>query len=217
MFDAEIAAYVKPYTIVGEDRLNQLLKGIEYVEFNNIPGDYIEIGVLRGGCIIAMILKLIQLGKKRKIHLYDTFSGMTAPTEHDVDYQGNPGIDVCGLPNLLCSLENVKSNIDNVLKNYGYPSELIEYHVGDICKTPIEKIPKQIALLRLDTDFYESTKFELDYFEPNLSENNGKHGMVIIDDYGHWNGCRKAVDEFLLKNNRIIRKIDYTGIYFTKL
>ena len=84
----------------------------------------------------------------------------------------------------------------------------IVYHIGDIVKTDISLIPT-LALLRLDTDWYESTKFELTFFEPKVSTN----GFIIVDDYGHWKGCRKAVDEFGPVN---VQTIDYTGIWWRK-
>jgi O-methyltransferase len=85
------------------------------------------------------------------------------------------------------------------------------YHVGDIVETI--KVPSPIAVLRLDTDWYESTKFELETFYPHVSPG----GYVIIDDYGHWKGCKQAVDEFLALNPGItLTTIDYTGRYFIK-
>jgi O-methyltransferase len=107
-----------------------------------------------------------------------------------------------------CDLDSV---IHNINSNTEYPKDLIKYHVGDILKTKF--IPDKISLLRLDTDWYESTKFELDNFYDKVSIG----GIVIIDDYGHWSGCKKAVDEFLLIHPEIeIEKIDYTGIKFIK-
>jgi len=93
---------------------------------------------------------------------------------------------------------------------------LINYHKGDICKT--EFIPDAISVLRLDTDWYESTKFELDHFYDKVSSG----GLIIIDDYGWWKGCKKAVDEFLDSRNANqdkkinIQPIDMEGVYIVK-
>ena len=77
-----------------------------------------------------------------------------------------------------------------------------------------ENIPKKIALLRLDTDWYQSTKIELEVLWDRLEPG----APCIIDDYGHWNGCRKAVNEFFekLQKNYKAEKIDYTGIRIFK-
>lgn len=108
----------------------------------------------------------------------------------------------------ISHLDEVKTNIEN---NIHIPKNNIHYIVGDITKT--QTFPDKIAILRLDTDFYESTSFELAHFYEKVSSG----GYIIIDDYGHWKGCRKAVDEFLIKHPEIkLHIIDYTGVYFIK-
>jgi hypothetical protein len=88
---------------------------------------------------------------------------------------------------------------------------MVQYHVGDILKNTY--YPERIALLRLDTDWYESTAHELAKFYDLVVPG----GVVIIDDYGHWAGARKAVDEFLATRPEItLQQIDYTGVYFIK-
>jgi hypothetical protein len=108
----------------------------------------------------------------------------------------------------IASLEEVKNNINS---NINISSDRITYVVGDILKNSV--FPESIAVLRLDTDFYDSTVYELTHFYNLVSPG----GYVIIDDYGHWKGCRKAVDEFLQKHPEIkLQTIDYTGVYFIK-
>lgn len=211
MNDQDIINFVSPYTSVSQERIINVLNLIDNVHKNNIPGDFIEIGVWKGGLIMAMALKCIQLGIDRKIHAYDTFEGMTNPTYDDVDMNNQHAINIFEKVKCVSLLEETKANINKA--NYSN----IEYHVGDILKTDAKVIPRKIALLRLDTDWYESTKFELENFEKNVV----KEGFIIIDDYGHWKGCRKAVDEFLSvgggKGKEIeINKIDYTGIWWQK-
>lgn len=206
MEDSKIIEFVSPYTLLSHERLYNILKCIEILEKENIPGDLIEIGVYKGGAIMAMALKCMQLASNRKIIAYDTFEGMTVPTSHDISYKGTIADEKD--PNLQCksSFEQTKANIDKT----GYPN--VEYVKGDILLQKKEEVPQTIALLRLDTDWYESTKYELDIFEPNVM----KGGFVIVDDYGHWLGCKKAVDEFLELQPYEKISVDYTGIYWRK-
>lgn len=208
MEDSKIIEFVSPYTLLSHERLQNILDSISTLEKENIPGDLIEIGVFKGGAIMAMALKCKQLNCNRKIIAYDTFEGMTLPTSYDITFQGLEAKNNYVMPDIKCasSFENTKANIDKAeYKN-------IEYVIGDILLQKKEDVPKKIALLRLDTDWYESTKYELEIFEPNVM----KGGFVIVDDYGHWLGCRKAVDEFQSIKNNTICAIDYTGIYWRK-
>jgi hypothetical protein len=142
---------------------------------------------------MAICAKLVQLGvRDRVVHLYDTFEGMTAPTEADT-------LIVTGArPNMSDPNVLVHSPLDRVKRNLsliGYPEEMIRYHVGDITRVAAEDVPERIAFLRLDTDWYESTKFELEVFVPRVSAG----GVVAQDDYGWWSGATKAVDEHLAR------------------
>jgi hypothetical protein len=190
---------------------------IEHIIKNSIEGDVVEIGVWRGGSMLAMLLTLEELNTTdRKIHLYDTFDGMTEPTEYDV-IGGESALDFTKRHyktddiSVMCkvTLDEVKNNIET---NSNYPKELISYHKGDIVKT--NYFPEKIALLRLDTDWYESTKFEMDNFYDRVSIG----GVIIIDDYNAWDGSKKAVDEFLLERNISVNIIDATGgaVFFIK-
>lgn len=214
MDDQEILHAVLPYTVCSSERVQNVLMLVESCITNEIPGDFVEIGVFRGGILMAMALKCKQMGATRKIYGYDTYSGMTAPTKEDTDRGGVPAEIFMTKESELydetifctCSLEDVKAAVEPT----GYP--FVEYCVGDIRQTDLTKIPSPIALLRLDTDWYESTAFELRHFEPHVS----KDGFVIIDDYGHWNGSRKAVDEFFETNTYRKVRIDYSGLFWQK-
>ena len=204
--DDYIVQMVRPFTMTSEERIRNVLKCVEAVIKNNIAGDFIEIGVWRGGIIMAMAMKCIQMGDtSRTIHAYDTFEGMTTPSHDDVDHNGKRAEDI--LESVLCrsTFEETKKAID--LVNYPH----VQYHKGDIMKANLSEIPDNIAILRLDTDWYELTKFEIEHFVPKVSA----YGFVIIDDYGHWQGCHKAVDEYLHTHTHITPiPIDYTGIYW---
>lgn len=203
--EEEIISFVRPYTSVSTERILQVLNSVNYIIENNIPGDFAEIGVWKGGLIMAMAKRLLQLGKNRTIHVYDTFDGMTEAGQYDIDCSGNLAVDI--FDKVLCrsSYEETVANINIV----NYPN--IVYHVGDIRNVDVKTIPN-LALLRLDTDWYDLTKFELIHFEPKVVES----GIIIIDDYGHWAGCKKAVDEFLQVSPQQIFRSDYTGIHWIK-
>ena len=200
MQDAEIVEFVRPYTSLSTERIQNVLTLVERVVQENIPGDLAEVGVWKGGVLMAMALKCKQLGVVRRIHAYDTFSGMTAPGTHDIDLDGHKAADIWNYVKCEVSYEDVLRNVALV----EYPD--IEFHRGDI--THAKEFPV-FALLRLDTDWYESTKYELTYMEPNVS----LYGFIIVDDYGHWRGARKAVDEFAPVG---LHKIDYTGVWWQK-
>lgn len=200
---------VKDLTLLQMERVIANIESVDHVINNNIDGDIVEIGVYKGGSILSILLRLEEKNILDKtIHLYDTFEGMTESSELDIDLNNVKAKDAMEYYLCKCDLDSV---INNINSNTDYPKNLIKYHVGDIVKTNF--IPDKISILRLDTDWYESTKFELDNFFHKVSIG----GVVIIDDYGHWNGCKKAVDEFLLFHPEIqIKKIDYTGIKFIK-
>jgi hypothetical protein len=202
MNDEEIIKFVRDYTSVSRERLLNLLNCVENVIKNDIPGDLIEIGVWKGGLIMAMALKCKQMKSNRTIRAYDTFFGMTQLCELD----GVPNNIITDDIRCYSSFEETKKNIDMCKYNY------IVYHKGDITKTDLEEIPEKIAILRLDTDWYESTKFELKHFEPNVV----KDGYIIVDDFGHWPGCKKAVEEWGVGKRYRFFQIDYTGIFWQK-
>ena len=159
-----------------------------------------------------MIIKYQTYNKSlRSFHLYDTFTGMTPPKDVDVDYTGNTAESQV-VSNIFVKAECPYIDVLNNIQRYSdYDINKIIFHIGDIVKN--EVYPEKIAILRLDTDWYESTKFELDNFYKYVV----KGGIVIIDDYGHWKGCKQAVDEFIEKNPEItLIQIDETGVYFIK-
>lgn len=192
------------------ERIEALYDSLEYLRKNNIEGDCVETGVWRGGNILGMCSYLNFYRINKKVFAYDTFKGMTPPQNIDVDFQGNKASDI--LQNVLCdsSLEDVKKNVS--LSHF--PDSNIRYVVGDICSTLFDEknLPKKISLLRLDTDWYQSTKTGIEILYPRLS----KGGVLIVDDYGHWGGCKQAIDEYFNGRKIKFEKIDYTGIKILK-
>ena len=145
---------------------------------------------------------------------------MTAPSGEDIDLENVKAEDVLNTTpkqdgnNIWCiaSLEDVQTNMAST----AYPESLINYIRGDVVDTlkHSENIPNKIALLRLDTDWYHSTKAELEVLYPRLV----KGGICIIDDYGHWQGARKAVTEYFENQGfyPLLQVTDYTGRLIVK-
>lgn len=175
-----------------------LLRAVDYVIRAGIEGDFVECGVFKGASPILMSRTLLEHGiNDRDIWLYDTFEGMPKPTEWDVDYLGARSMDVWlktkwdhvdGSSDVYCSIEDVKNN----LLRSPYPQERFHLTKGKVEDTIPRVAPEKISLLRLDTDYYESTKHELEHLFPRLQ----KGGVLVVDDYGHFKGARKAVDEY---------------------
>jgi hypothetical protein len=195
------------------ERITELYNSLEYIRTNNIDGDIVECGVWKGGNIIGIIeyLKYHNILDK-SVWLYDTFEGMTSPEEIDVDLDNKKASDI--LNSVLCysSLTEVKQN----LSKSEFNNERLKFIVGDVSETLLieSNKPNKISLLRLDTDWYKSTKDELIHLYPILVND----GVLIVDDYGHWKGSKTATDEFFEENNISLEiiKIDYTGIKIIK-
>ena len=205
----EFRDIVRPYTMTDTPRVDCLFNSLEYVRQNGIVGDFVECGVWKGGNILGIMKYLEYYNNfESRIWLYDTFSGMTEPEDNDVDFLKNKAADI--LDNVRC--DNSLDEVINVLSLSNYPRDKVYLIVGDVCQTLKikENVPEKIALLRLDTDWYASTKIELE----TLWEKLEMGAPCIIDDYGHWLGCRQAVDEFFgtLPCHHEAQVIDYTGI-----
>ena len=167
---------------------------------------------------MAMALGILTFGGPiRDVFLYDTFTGMVKPTDHDVslkEEKASEYFDQCKIGEdrsnwCFASLDDVRNNMALV----DYPAERIHYIKGKVEDTLLETRPEKISLLRLDTDWYESTRFELEHLYPRLV----KGGVLIIDDYGHWKGAKKAVDEYFGKQGSVfLNRIDYTGRLLVK-
>jgi hypothetical protein len=208
-----------PYSMTTIDRMYALYEAIGHIERLGLAGAVVECGVWRGGSSMLAALALLQRGsRERDLWLYDTFEGMSEPTEHDVaadgermteawdHYRGNLGHPVFA----YAGLSEVKANMAST----GYPGERIHYVAGKVEDTIPETMPERIALLRLDTDWYESTRHELEHLYPRLQPG----GVLIIDDYGAWEGARRAVDEWraAIPAPPLLYRVDSTGRVGTK-
>jgi O-methyltransferase len=205
-----ILSKAAPYTMTSPARMASLVESVKFIVKNKIEGDIVECGVWRGGSMMIIASTLLALGDtSRSLFLYDTYTGMSEPTELDVDYAGSAATKL--LANTTKG-EGVwcEASIQDVRKNVlytGYPPEKIHFIEGKVEETIPQIAPSKIALLRLDTDWYESTKHELTHLYPLLIAG----GILIIDDYGHWQGARKAVDEYFENSPIFLHRIDNTG------
>ena len=161
--------------------------------------------------MMAIARTLLRLNDLRELYLYDTFQGMSEPTVHDKDVKGKSASKLlASAPRddsvwAFAHLEGVKQ----AMAQTGYDPARVHFCEGKVEDTIPNTIPDQISLLRLDTDWYESTRHELNHLFPRLARN----GVLIIDDYGHWQGARRAVDEYFSGNVPpiLLNVIDYTG------
>lgn len=206
----------RPYTMVSVERAYALYQSVNYIIQNDIPGDFAECGVWKGGCCMLMAYTLQKAGQQnRQIWLYDTFSGMTEPEDDDrIAYSGEK---VHG--RWQKQKEGWwKAEQDLVRENLAktaYPAENFSLIAGDVIQTLEENKPERIALLRLDTDWYASTKAELEQLYPRLQSK----GVLLLDDYGHFTGAKKAVDEYFSQQDfkPLLCRSDYTGRLLIKL
>lgn len=189
---------VKPYSMTSPERLNAFILATRHIVRHNIPGSIVECGVWRGGSMQACARTLLAAGEtERDLYLFDTYEGMTPPTAEDLRRDGRPAqelLDAQGKDRpiwAVASLEDVQAGFDTV----PYPKERVHYVRGRVEDTVPGQAPEQISILRLDTDWYASTKHELEHLYDRLVPG----GVLLIDDYGYWQGSRQAVDEFLDK------------------
>ncbi|HEY8377853.1 MAG TPA: TylF/MycF/NovP-related O-methyltransferase [Nannocystis sp.] len=203
----------RPYTMTSTERMYALYQAARYVVRAKIPGDFVECGVWKGGSAMVAALTFLELGDtSRHLYLYDTFEGMTEPSARDVSIRGhNPLRDwqrIRGSDDRIYCRNTLADSTQSV-GSTGYPPERVHFVKGKVEETIPGTIPEQIAILRLDTDWYASTHHELVHLYPRLV----RGGVLIIDDYGHWRGAREAVDDYFAAQGitPLLQRIDYTG------
>ena len=212
--DNHILQSIQAYTMTSPERVFSVLEAVRYVLKSNLRGSIVECGVWRGGIMMAVALLLRTYERYDKdLYLFDSFDGMPLPADVDTDFRGRKAkaeflarkrsensSNWC-----YASLPEVQANLESI----DYPKSKIHFVAGIVENTVPKLAPEEIAILRLDTDWYASTKHELIHLYPRLV----KGGVLIIDDYGHWQGARKAVDEYFEENgiSILLNRIDYTG------
>jgi len=197
------------HSMIGMKRMDNIQFCLEDVIHGGVPGDFIETGVWRGGaCIFARgILKAHGI-KDRTVWLADSFAGLPPP---DPDkYPDDAGDILHLLKPLAISLEQVKANFDT----YGLLDDRVQFLKGWF-KDTLPKAPlKQLAVVRLDGDMYESTMDGLTSLYPKLSVG----GYVIVDDYGAVPACAKAVKDYRKQHDisDAIEGIDWSGVFWKR-
>jgi hypothetical protein len=214
----EILEKCRPFTMTSDERKWALINSIEYISKHNIPGAVVECGVWKGGSMMISALELLRHQDIRELFLYDTFGYIPAPTAID-QHQGklaayelkkfrdqNPGWKEA-------TLEEVRGNMAST----GYPVEKIKFVSGLVEETlrRDDNLPNQISVLRLDTDWYESTKIEMAILFPRLS----RGGVLILDDFGYWDGAKRAVEEYFATNPMpiVFHRTDRSGRIAVKI
>ena len=210
---------VRPFTMTSAERIFALRESVEYIVANSIPGDIVECGVWRGGSMMVVARTLVELGATdRFLNLFDTFEGMSEPTAADRTLLDNTSAELTMREKeennekwCYCPVDDVKKNVFST----GYNANQVRFIKGRVEETLPEHAPDKIALLRLDTDWYESTYHGLVHLYPRLSVG----GVLIIDDYGHWAGAKKAVDQYIADNGLplLLNRVDNTGRVGQKL
>jgi O-methyltransferase len=195
---------VMPYTMVGLKRLKVLNYLVRKIDELRVAGDVVECGTCNGGSGAILAQVACQSPMSRHTWLMDSFEGLPPPVEADgaqaAEYNG------------LC--RGSEEQVRLVLKRTGVSEDAVTLVKGWFEQTvptvPIEKI----ALIHIDADWYESVRLVLE----NLYDRVEVGGFVVIDDYGYWQGCQRAVDEFLAKRGIEVKLagIDGTGVHFKK-
>lgn len=209
----ELYERCRPFTMTSLTRMYALYQSVRHVVTSATPGAFVECGVWRGGSAMLAALTLIRFGDTaREIFLYDTYAGMTAPGAVDLDPWMAPALTTWRKLQRQSMNEWCYAPLDEVTRNLegtGYPRERMHFISGRVEETIPATTPDQVAILRLDTDWYESTRHELIHLFPLLSKN----GVLIIDDYGYWKGAREAVDEYFKQSQTplFLHRIDSTG------
>lgn len=183
-------------TMVDWERCYSVWRSVNYILDGGIPGAFVECGVWRGGVCMLIANTLMAKGMRdRDIYMYDTYAGMPEPTPMDIsvkgqnargeweDSQRDDHNEWCYAP-----LEMVQKNITST----GYDMTKVRFVKGKVQDTIPQTLPDKIALLRLDTDWYESTYHELTHLYPRLVSG----GVIIFDDAYYWHGQRHAMEKY---------------------
>lgn len=209
---SQIYEVVRPYTMLSVDRLYSLFSLARRVCLENIPGNFIECGVAAGGssALLAYVIRRYSRSP-RLLWCFDSFSGM--PPASDVDTHNGVPASLTGWGEGTCAAP--RASLEAVCAKLG---------VSDIIR-PVEgffesTLPERknwigvAALLHMDGDWHSSTKCILENFYDRVVD----RGVIQVDDFGHWEGCRKACEEFFASRHiaPVIRQIDSTGVWFEK-
>ena len=201
--DKTLWQVVRPYTMTHPEELYSLVRSLEYIVSAGIPGDLVECGVWKGGSSMAMALTLMRLGDtSRHLYLYDTFdTGWPVGGADDVSLDGITAhefwLRALAQGQTTDTLFAKYDHVAQVMKATGYPADKVHMIKGKVEDTIPSEMPERIAVLRLDTDWYDSTRHEFVHLYPALSPG----GVLMIDDYAYFKGSRKATDEYFVEQD----------------
>ena len=198
IWDVIIRIYTSQLTMVSLERLIATANSAIYVCKNNLPGAFVECGVWRGGNAILATKIFEFYGKENNVYLYDTFDGMVPPTTEDFS-------PIIGSAEEIFAAKEADgekwcfATVDDVVQNFDQftaPLSNVVIIKGDVLETLSlsVNVPNQIAILRLDTDWYESTRYEMQILFPRVIS----QGIIMFDDYGFWGGHQKAINEYFV-------------------
>jgi O-methyltransferase len=209
----ELYERCRRFSMASPERLYAVYQAVRHVARHGIDGAIVECGVWRGGASMMAALTLLAMkDAERTLYLYDTFTGMPEPSARDIDVRATPAVGKWrasrrgeGSTWAYASRTEVETNV----RGTGYPEANVRFVPGRVEDTIPEHAPDRIAVLRLDTDWYESTYHELRYLFPRLVSG----GVLLLDDYGHWRGAREATDRYFAEvaTPILLTRIDYTG------
>lgn len=202
---------VAEFTLTPHARIISLVDAVRHVSRNKIAGAFVECGVWRGGSMMAIAMTLVEQGDTdRDLYLFDTFTAMPASGPEDYLANGQKVVDLSDGDEVPAAyafipLESVKA----AMASTGYPVERMHFVPGMVEETIPSSAPGAIALCRLDTDYYASTKHELEHLYPRITSG----GALIIDDYGHFLGAKQAVDEYFPDpaTRPFMHRVDYSA------
>jgi hypothetical protein len=201
---------VQPYTLTSHERVFALRQAVTYLIRAGIEGAFVECGVWRGGSMLVVAETLLAAGvTDRDLYLFDTFTTMPPPNEEDVDVWGQRAADYYEAAIAEPFYAYEQDEVRTLLLRTGYPEARLHFVKGMVEDNIPGQAPPQIALCRLDTDWYVSTAHELRHLFPRIPEG----GILLVDDYGHFQGARQAVDEYLEERgiSVLLNRIDYSG------
>ena len=204
---------VKGYTKSDPVRLASMVQALTDIDDRNTPGDVVEVGVWRGGNI--MLTRI--MSPRRKCWMYDTFDGMTEPDANlDVKKSGHRAIERYNIKKANGSKWDAVSveEVQEGFRKVGVSLDDVAMVVGPVEDTMLDpnQLPLAVAILRLDADWYSPTKMALKTLYPRVVPG----GFLIVDDYGHWMGCQKAVDDYFGKDLPPYYDADYSCRVFKK-
>ena len=216
----EFARKIIGTTMVSYQAIATLADQVRYCEEHGVAGDYVELGVWKGGCLAVMALSNMAFGSERRtIHGFNSFQGIPLPRRDKDDMVW--AREEMKLTDEQCDgrlvaaeqLIGPKADVEQTLAATGYPNDRIRLHEGWFQDTvPVAEIGK-IAVLRIDGDLYDSYVVALDQLYDKVQPG----GFVIFDDW-ILEGCRRAVTEFFERRNisPYLCQVDESVRYFQK-